>query len=255
MSILITGNRSGLGKYLFRKMGDYGIDKDTPERERVMRCGADVIIHCAFNPIRSLDTANLMEYVEDNVMLTRELTGAPHRFFILISSIDVYPKDGKSHQEDEVLPVGELRSLYPAAKLISEAMVRRDCPNYLILRCAALLGSDARKNSLTSMLSGRDCSINLARDSRFNYILHQDVGDFIRYALQHSLFGIYNMAASESVTLGEVADILGKQVRFGSYRYDAGNPGTGKILKIFPSLNKTSWDNIKIYLKDISGER
>ncbi len=254
MSVLVTGNQSGLGKYLFRRLGDRGLDKSTPGRGRLLERGAEVIIHCAYNPIRSLNTDNLMEYVEDNIMLTRELTVSPHRVFILISTVDVYPKDGRSHREDETLPVGGFDGLYPIAKLISEAMVIRRCANYLILRCSALLGRDMRPNSLTRIVSGQGRGISLTRDSRCNYVLHRDVGDFIEYALEHSVLGIYNVAALESITPGEIAERLGRRVRFGGYRYDAGNPGTAKILKIFPSLARTSWDSIREYLKDISGE-
>ena len=100
---LIAGHRSGLGKYLYDNLGGIGFDRaiSSSEFESVRSKGVDVIIHCAFNSVREVNSKNLYSYLSDNVFLTKKLTKIPHKKFIYISSVDVYPKNNQKHSEDE----------------------------------------------------------------------------------------------------------------------------------------------------------
>ena len=235
-SVLVTGNQSGLGKYIFNRIGETGLDQDLPEAKgkRLLDRGADVIVHCAFRPARGVDSDSLGKYYRDNIRLTHELVKSPPRVFVYLSSLDVYPRDGKTHSEDDPIPLDDVSGLYPLAKLLSEAVVREYCPRHIILRPGALLGKDARPNSLTRIAFEEDCALSLSGDSFFNYVLHRDILDFIVLAVERKAYGIYNAAASEGITLNDIAALLGKKVSFGTYRYDAGDPDTGKITAIFP---------------------
>src|SRR4030043_2310459 len=105
MKILVTGNKSGLGKYLFENLNGIGWDKNTSAktRQKIIKKGVDIIIHCAFNSSREVTDDSVFSYIEDNIFLTKELASIPHKKFIFFSSVDVYPKDKKVHSENETI--------------------------------------------------------------------------------------------------------------------------------------------------------
>ncbi|RLF52126.1 MAG: hypothetical protein DRN24_03795 [Thermoplasmata archaeon] len=251
--IFVSGVKSGLGKYLYEKLDGFGLTRDTSEKELELvkkRGKLDVIIHCAFNSKRGITSENLYDYISDNVFLTKKLVSLPHKKFIFISSIEVYPKNNILHKEDEIIDVDKISNLYGLTKLISEAIIKKHCNNYLILRATALLGGYSRKNSLLRILQDKECVLTLAPESSFNYVLHSDVLEFIKYALEKDIIGIYNLAASKNIQLKEVAEIYNKEVKFGSYYYKTGDIDNSKISSIFPIFKKTSEDNIKRFIEE-----
>lgn len=94
---LITGASSGLGKYLHKNLGGAPLTRQASnkKKERIKKIGVNVIIHCAFNSDRN--PKSVEQYFQDNVSLTEELTKIPHKKFIFISSVDVYPKSLIKH--------------------------------------------------------------------------------------------------------------------------------------------------------------
>jgi nucleoside-diphosphate-sugar epimerase len=253
LRILVTGTRSGLGKYVHENLGGLALTRHTPaeERKKIKNSIVDVIIHCAFNSRRGVNSDNLYQYIQDNVNLTEELVSIPHKKFIFISSIDVYPKRKGNHSEDEIIDIDSLNGIYGITKLMSESIIKNQCRNYLILRASALLGKYSRKNSLLRILEDKDCTLTLSGNSRFNYVLHSDVLDFIKFSIEHDIKGIYNLASSDNITLSEVAEMTDKKVKFGSYFYDAGNIDNSKISSVFPAFKKTSKEVIAQFI----GER
>lgn len=240
--IFTTGILSGLGKYIRENLGGIGLTRTTSPKdiEKIKSSGVDVIIHCAFNSNHNIDTNNIYQYVQDNIMLTKEMVTIPHKKFISISSVDVYPKDDNIHSEDEIININSVSSLYGVTKLMSESIIRGNCKNYLILRCSALLGKYARRSSAIKIIEDDNCVLTLSSTSEFNYILHSYVLDFIKFSMNHDVKGIYNLASSENITLLEVANMLGKKVKFGTYFYDVGNIDNSRISSVFPVFKKTS---------------
>jgi len=251
---LITGTRSGLGRHIYEKLGGIPWTRHSTgegNKKILKKTSIDVIIHCAFNSKQPTHFENLYGYLRDNVLLTHELTLMPHRKFIFISTADVYPPKPILHSENEDINVGEVRSLYCLTKLMSEAVIRKHCANYLILRCVALLGKYSRKNSLVKMVKENPCTLSLSGESRLNYILHSDVSDFVKFAIKNDVCGIYNISSCENVILSEVADMLGKQINFGSYRYDVGDIDNSKIVSILPLFKKTSKEVITQFISSL----
>ena len=220
--ILVTGNKSGLGRYLYENLGGLGFDRDNFNRciKEIRQKGSDVIIHCAFNPAKDIDTKLLYSYLYDNVLLTRELVSLLHKKFIFISTVEVYPKKNVIHTEKEGINVSLVGDLYAFTKLMSEVIIMNNCPNYLILRPSAFLGRYSRKNSLIKILDEESCSLTLTSNSRFNYVLHSDMLNFIQFAIKDDLKGIYNIASSKNISLSEVAEMssIGAQHPFGRGR-------------------------------------
>jgi nucleoside-diphosphate-sugar epimerase len=250
MRILTTGADSGLGKFVHRTFGGFAWTRNTTaeQKEVIKREGVDVIVHCAFNSQQKVTSATLYDYFTDNVALTADLTGIPHRKFVFISSVDVYPRTGSDCSETAVVDVNSISTFYGVTKLMSESVVHARCPNHLILRCTTLLGRDARKNSLIRILDDSPCVLTLAADSRFNYLLHVDVAGFISHCIDNKLGGIYNIASASSVTLAEIAEMANKQVQFGSFRYDVGQVDNRKAANAFPAFKKASLDVIKQFI-------
>lgn len=245
MKILISGTSSGLGKYLHENLGGISLN-----REKIQQNDAGIIIHCAFNSEQN--PTDIDQYFRDNVFLTEELTNIPHKKFIFISSVDVYPKNSDIHIEDEILDINKTDSLYAKTKILSEEVVKKNCPNFLILRCSALLGKDSRKNSLIKIIQDENPTLTLSSDSSFNYILHKDVSDFIKLAIEKDLQGIYNLVSSNNITLKQVANLVNKKVSFGEYKYNVGYIDNGKTTLATSLFEKTSEEVIKQFIKQVS---
>ena len=253
MNILTTGILSGLGRYVYEHLGGLGLTRASASRclSAARKTGVDVIIHCAFNSSRDISSENLYDYFRDNVGLTEELAGLTPKKFIYISSVDVYPRNSGPHTEEAILEADSIKGIYGVTKMISEAIVKKYCKNFLILRPVTLLGRYARKNTLMRIIEGKDCSVGLSAGSRFNYALHEDVFDFIKVAIKKDLRGIYNVASSENIILSDVARIVGRKVNFGKYLYDVGNVSNAKISRICPAFRKSSAEALRIFLKGL----
>ena len=252
MTFLTTGHKSGLGRYLFEQFGGIGLDRNMPSQkfEHISREGVDVIIHCASQPPRALTLTSLYQFTDDNVLLTERISRIRHKKFIFISSVDVYPKNSSLHNEKKDIPLDSTTNLYAITKLMSESIIMKKCTNYLILRCSALLGTYSRQNSLTKMAEEKNPVLTLTASSVMNYILHRQVADFIKYAIENNLSGVYNLASSQNITLARVANLLKKKVNFGSYSYSVGKISNRKISKIFSSFARTSEEIVEQFIKE-----
>lgn len=242
MRVLTTGIHSGLGRYIHENFSGLGLTRENRGEcfKKVKREGVDCIIHCAGNNHKAINSASLYDYISDNVFLAQELVSLPHKKFIFISSIDVYPRSAGKHSEEEIIDMDSVEGIYAVTKLMAESIIRKNSPDCLILRAAAFLGKYSRKNSLIRIMEGEGCSLSLSGDSTFNYILYKDVLRFIEYAIDKGLGGIYNITSSSNISLLAVAGMFNKNVNFGRYRYEAGNIDNRKVVSVFPVLNKTS---------------
>lgn len=250
---MTTGVASGLGRYIHERWGGLGFRRETSPRElkKIRDRGVDVIIHCAASSARSQQTDQdaLYPYLRDSVLLTQSLVSIPHKKFVFLSSVDVYPKNGERHHEDEVIPADGVNGIYAMSKLMSEAIVRHDGGDCLILRPTSLLGPMMRKNSLTRIIEG-DGEVSLSGDSQLNCVSYCDLFDFIRTAVSKNWKGIYNVASSENITLREISRLLKRKTKFGSYRYRVGHIDNRKITSAFPAFCAGSREMIEAFLRE-----
>src|SRR3954468_11163388 len=102
-NVLITGARSGLGHFAHQALGGIafmrGMSLDDPQ----IRAAApfDAIIHCAVNAAKDVSMKTAYGYMADNLLLTQQLVGIPHRKFVFVSTLAVYPPTGRAVREDE----------------------------------------------------------------------------------------------------------------------------------------------------------
>ena len=252
MKILTTGIQSGIGKYTYENLSGLGLARETSkaERERIKKTHFDAIIHCAFNSAKTLDPNSLPSYFYDNVFLTKELASLRYDKFIYFSTIDVYCKNTETHSENEIFNLYGPSSIYAATKITSEAIVKEEARNYLILRGSTPLGTYSRKNTLMQMIESEPCTVGLSGTSAYNIIIYSDILNFIKFAIENDVQGVFNLASSSNITLENVAKILEKNIQFGEGFYNAGNIDNTKIASTFPAFKATSEDNLIKYLKE-----
>jgi nucleoside-diphosphate-sugar epimerase len=220
---LITGTKSGLGKFLFESIEDsHGLTRDN--FNDIKSESFDVIVHCAFNKENSI--TDYAKYLNDNIVLTQELKKLKCKKFIYISSIDVY---------------SENLSLYATFKKLSETMMDDDD---IILRCSAMVGKSMKANSLSKIYENVE-SISLSGESTMNYILYNDLLRFIIYVDQYK--GIIDFVANDFVTVESIKNLFNSKTRLGNYTYNSVMDFTNPIYKLNESFNKSSIQALREY--------
>ena len=239
-NILITGASSGLGKYLSQNLGCVALTREN--RTQVLldyrnNC-FDAIVHCAFNSKRH--TGDWYQYLQDNILLTKELTEIPHKKFIYFSSIDVYRPESTN---------------YKLTKLMAESVVQEHATKPLILRCSAIVGNSMRPNSLTKLLFEKNTKLSLARSSNFNYILQSDILKVLSKVLYDGTTGVVDFVSSTEVCLSDIDERFDSEASFGNYIYmTPPRLSNSKIVNILPEVNKTSEEVIEEFYSENMNE-
>jgi len=255
MRILVSGAKSGLGLYLQKLFKAESFTRDMSFARLIKNDGYDVIIHCAANPNIGQNEKSLASFIEDNLILTSDLLKVKHKYFIFISSIDVYPKIQELKcSEDQDIFLSDLKNEYSIVKLMSESLVRKNSNRFLILRPSAMLGSESRPNSLIKLLNDKPLKLELSGDSIFNYILHEDVGKFIYRSIEARFEGVYNLASLGNVTLNDVVRKYKlKNVTFGDFKYSTGDIVTSKVNLEGSFFTKKSMEVVDYYFNYLRG--
>jgi nucleoside-diphosphate-sugar epimerase len=228
---LVTGIKSGLGKYLYENLPDtHGLDRGG--FNLIKDEEYDTIIHCAFNKAQtSTDIGDHYGYLEDNILLTQDLLKLKYRKFIYISTIDVYP------------PTPNVYGLF---KIFAESIIKQK-PGTIILRCSMILGENTKPNHITKLKDGID-RLTLSSQSKFNYILNSDILKFIESYSLRCPEGIIDFVANKPAELGEVASMISPNTKLLSYTYDANYKWLNPIYDTYEEFNKSSIDNLNQYL-------
>jgi nucleoside-diphosphate-sugar epimerase len=249
--LLVTGAASGLGAAVHRALGGTPFTRGTRFDEVAAAAPYDAIIHCAFGAQKLVTPATAYAYLDDNLLLTERLAAIPHRKFVFVSSIDIYPLPRRGATEDDDYDLARLSGPYPFAKLFSDALVRARCPNHLILRPASLLGATMRPSTTLRVLTERAPRVFLSPESRFNFVLHDDIAALIARALAEDIRGVFNAASTGSVRLGDIAERLGLSATFGEHVYDAGDVSNAKICAIEPAFRRTSAETLNRFIDQL----
>ncbi|MHC1745265.1 MAG: NAD-dependent epimerase/dehydratase family protein [Syntrophobacteraceae bacterium] len=254
--VLITGASSGLGRYLHERMPSRALKRGglPPEVGSAGGSQEPVIIHCAFNSSFMIASGGLESYLNENLMWTLNLLKTPHSKFVYISSVDVYPKDAICYDEnlDYFIEGG---TLYSMTKIFAETFVKKMSTNFLILRCASMLGPYIKPNSIHKIIVDDNMQLSIASNSEFNCVLHFDIKNFIDSAIERDMCGIYNVASNDNVKISDIADMFNKKVSYGSYTYNVGNISNEKIKTQNRAFDKSSIASILQYSDELSAQR
>jgi dTDP-4-dehydrorhamnose reductase len=239
LKILVTGTNSGLGKYINNILPN-SIFLNRKNRKTIIKSREeyDIIIHCAFNTKNAgrKDVKDVFSYIDDNILLTNELTSIRHKKFVYISSIAVYD---------------ELISPYMQTKIYAESIVQNKSNNPLIVRCSSLLGRHMRKNTLTKIITEEKPKITLAKNSTYNLINHEDVLNFISDSCKKKVSGIFDFVASDYLVLEEICNYLNAKVEYGNYIFATNRTSNSNLINTFPKYNKSSWESLKYLIEEI----
>ena len=177
-NILVTGARSGLGNAVHRALGGIAFVRGMQVDDPAIRAAApfDVIVHCAVNAAKYVSMRTAFGYMDDNFLLTQRLVDIPHRKFVFVSTLAVYPPTGRAVSEDEDVDLMPLTGPYAFTKLFSDLYVQERASNPLILRTTTLLGPAIRPSTVLRALTQPNCKLFLAPDAGYNFVLHDDCG-------------------------------------------------------------------------------
>jgi nucleoside-diphosphate-sugar epimerase len=248
--LLISGTTSGLGNTFYRMLGGTPLVRGMSLDDPLIRAAQpfDAIIHCAVNTTNPVMMSQGFHYFDDNLVLTQRLLKIPHKRFVYMSTLDVYPRLNRPIAEDEDVDLSSLRGPYAFTKLFSELLVREHSDNYLILRLATLLGPVMRPTVTRRLLTEKGCQVGLAAESRYNYILQSDVVKFVGLALDTGLSGTYNIASREAVALSDMAKQLNLSATFGTKYYDIGPINSMRAAGLMPAFARESWQTINLFI-------
>jgi len=226
---LISGNKSGLGKYLNDNLPN-SLGFGRGEINLVKREEFDTVIHCAFNKEQP-HIKDYYQYLQDNIFLTQDLLNLHPKKFVYISTVDVY----------QLNP-----TMYGLFKKFAESIVERN-KNALILRCSMMLGPTMKPNHVTKLRDNID-KLSLSGDSTFNYILMEDILEFIQSKDYLNYSGIIDFTSNSTIRLAEVKDHFKSTTELGDYTYETLNvPFSRYIYTLNDKYNKSSLENLKQY--------
>tara|TARA_B100000676_G_scaffold22256_1_gene19363 strand:+ start:955 stop:1671 length:717 start_codon:yes stop_codon:yes gene_type:complete len=230
--ILITGTKSGLGKYLstFIK-GSTKIE--TQNELNLHKPGSfKIIIHCAGS--NSHRFKDFIKLIKNNIILTYKLLRFRSDLFVFFSTVDISSSKF---------------NFYSITKYISERVIIFFHSNFLIYRCSAMLGIHMRNNHVNQILSLKNEKLNLSQESEFRYITHQAIFEQILEHINSNKKGIFTLTSKNPKSLKFFCDhYANNKIRFGEYLYKT------KISDVYPIIFLgDSETNFKSYI-DSSNE-
>jgi nucleoside-diphosphate-sugar epimerase len=252
-NILVTGARSGLGNAVHYALGGIGFVRGMSVDDPVIREAApfDAIIHCAVNAAKAVSMSTAYDYMNDNLLLTQRLISVPHRKFVFVSTLAVYPPTGRAVSETDDVDLMPLAGPYAFTKLFSDLYVQKHAVEPLILRTTTLMGPAIRPNTVMRALTQPGCQLFLAPHSRYNFVLHEDIVQFIVQAIDNHITGAFNLGSSGLTTLSDIVDQLGLLVRYGTYYYDIGPVDTRRAGALHPAFLMPSWQVLNRYIDEL----
>jgi nucleoside-diphosphate-sugar epimerase len=225
--LLISGAGSGFGRYLLEITGGTRFIRGVhPLRYEEV----DTIIHCAWG--KPDNNANF-NYIKSAELLAADLISIPHKKFIFISSVDVYPR-GTDGIEDTELRARDILGIYGLTKFFIEKQVLQEAQNPLIIRPSSLLG-EYTNNNIVKFLKGM--KMNISYESEMNFITYEQVAYL---ALGSTYNGIVNAVGKGNVFLKDILEPLSNLE--GEYTYNVGKLSEKKM-ELITGTSHTSLDN------------
>jgi nucleoside-diphosphate-sugar epimerase len=252
-NILVTGARSGLGHAVHSALGGIAVVRGTRLDDPAILAAApfDAIVHCAVNAAKYVSMSTAYDYMADNFLLTQRLVDIPHRKFIFVSTLAVYPPTGRAVSEDEDVDLMPLTGPYAFSKLFSDLYVQKHANNPLILRTTTLLGPAIRPSTVLRVLTQRNCRLFLAAHSRYNFVLHDDIVDFMVRAMDERICGAFNIGSEGLVVLSDIVDQLGLSVTYGDFHYDIGPVDVRRAGAVHAAFARPSWQTLNRYIDSL----
>lgn len=232
--VLLTGHKSGLGKFLKSKLKNYKI---LIYNDQICKKNYyfDFIIHCAAKRPKYGKKISNVDYINSNIDLTRKLLKFKFKKLIFISTIDVYPKSTKVKKENITIDLNKLETIYQITKISSEKILSYFYKDKsVILRLPSIVGKEMKKNIFYEIIYSRKKNLktHFSKKSKFNIVMYDEILNFLNQILNKNISGIFNLASKKNVSIENLAKKYKKKVTYGKTNYNVGNISIKKIQKI-----------------------
>jgi len=240
--ILITGTKSGLGKYLVKAYKCYGLDRKT-NINLIKKIKWKLIIHCASSTNKINSKNNNIQLINDNIILSKTISKLNGKK-IYISSTEVYReiKNNKNLNEKTKINIDDTKNFYARCKLISENFFLQDKKS-LVLRLGSIVGPGMKENAATNILKRK--KITLSQDSILSYVHYAEIKSFIDLAHSKNLSGIFNFLRNDYISLLKIINMLKLKIKFGNYKFKIVKASNNKISKYINLKKYSSVDILK----------
>lgn len=234
--VLVSGTSSGLGKYLFKKIGTHKYKRNF-NIKKYEKINWDLIVHCGF--YTGDDIVKAIESIKHSYLLSK----LESKKTIFISSLIVY-QNSINTKESSKLNLIDNSSLYCKSKIISESFFNNQ--NNTILRLGTLIGENMRKNNIYKILNHKNPKLSLTKDSLYSFIDYAEILDFI---LKRKYKGVYNFNRDDYLTLDEISKKICKNFTYGNFHFKCIKADNNKLKRDFDLKKYSSIKLIKKYCK------
>ena len=237
MKVGIIGYRGFVGSAIFeffiRKSGflTYGIDRTNWEKFIDMKF--DIIVDCDGNSSKFIASKDPVYDIEANVV--NEFKVISHFSFnklILLSTVDVYNDKSKPETTNEDITINPLTlSNYGFSKYVRELSVMRTRKDWAILRLGGMVGKGLKKGPVFDILN--DSMIFLHPESRLQFINTEMVAKIVAMFCENDFKEeVFNIVGMGSISLNEIADLIGVKLRQVGEQKEIINVSSKKISKL-----------------------
>jgi len=158
----------------------------------------DVLVNCAgFSRMyEAQKNPSMMEQVEDYTF--DRIANVSFAHIIHLSSI--YIEASPDHA-------------YSKYKKRMEQKILSICPDATIFRLASVLGKGLQKNVIFDL--SQSLPLWVTSDSIYNYISSEEVGNIITHFINKPIAAIFDVGASESISVSDVVELTGCEATYG----------------------------------------
>ena len=257
MKVAILGSEGFVGSELCKVLKTHYEVCGVTRRNYGEKCDEefDVLINANGNSRRYWANKNILEdFQASTISVYESIFDFNTQLYIYISSVDVYEKHDSPISTEEktcINPSG--LCAYGFHKYLSELIVRRHCPRYLILRCSAMVGERMRKGPVRDLLDGKPLFIT--SDSMLQFIGTSEVAKIILSLINQNIYnetvnigGIGTISLEYLASLGRTKLSILPEAQRQIYEMNV-----SKLRKIFPI--KTSKTYVQESLNRLGGKR
>jgi len=251
--IYLFGHKGFLGSAFSRffktkKIPYMGIDRNN--YSELAGSKSDIFINVNGNSKKYLAEQNPLLDFEMNVMNTfRTFTDFSFKKYIHISTVDVYNdfKNPNHNNEKSIIDPSVLKN-YGFSKYLSELIVKKHSPDWLIFRLGGMIGDSLGKNPVFDIVTGN--KLYLHPESRMQFINTDDVARII-FSLRNKKNEIYNLCGTGTISLKEISEYAGYKIEKNFYKnpkniYDINI----KKIKKYSNIPKTKETVLK-FIEDV----
>ncbi|MBI2599310.1 NAD-dependent epimerase/dehydratase family protein [Candidatus Daviesbacteria bacterium] len=250
--IAVIGGNGMLGsdlvKYLSSTYSVTSITKDNYAQNTQKEF--DIVINANGNSRRYWANQNPRDdFFSSTVSVINSIFDFPSKFFIYVSSSDVYENHtAKKYTKEGDSTVSTNLSPYGFHKHLAEVIVKKYKEKFLILRCSMILGSNLRKGPIYDIIQNQPLYITLS--SRLQLITTQAIAQIIKTLLKKSVVNqTLNIGGDGSFHFARIQKFLKKKIRISAdAETQTYEMSVRKIKKLYPKL-KTSEEYLQEFLK------